>query len=282
MEVWLVDNNENPSISSSVHEISSSYPFIAVLKEPISGLSQARNTAITNAKGAWLIFLDDDVRVPTDFLVKARNIIASGDFDCFGGMYYPWYPIGQKPKWIPDWFGEKTKVRPERGEIIPGHKSWISANIMAVRRDALLAVGGFRTDLGMGRTIGYGEENDLQMRLHAAGYVLGFDPDWWVDHAVLPHKYKIGWHLRSGFAKGKTDVILHQRPLGDLVGPLLRSGLGALLKLPLLLGKASATRSYYWQNAIWDSCYPLWFRAGQVYECYLRKGALSRSSSELL
>jgi glycosyltransferase involved in cell wall biosynthesis len=66
-----------------------------------SGLSYARNTGYKTATTKWIIYLDDDAIAPETFIKTALAIAISNEYDCFGGVYYPWYKYG-KPVWFKD------------------------------------------------------------------------------------------------------------------------------------------------------------------------------------
>lgn len=226
--------------------------------EPTRGLSFARNTGLSHSKKEWLIFIDDDTQVPEDFFAKALAIIEGNTFDCFGGMYYPWHPYGPSPRWLASDFGQKQALRSDRGTIIPGGGGFLSAGVLAIKREVLLAVGGFNTSLGMNAQVGYGEEDELQLRLYHAGYKIGFDPDWWLYHAVLPHKYRLSWHLRSIYARARdAQRVLNNYSLPAIISYFLLVTLTALVKrLPIVLFSLITRKNYYWQNALLEFVAP--------------------------
>lgn len=252
VEIIIVDNGDRES------EIIAPGIPIRCIKEPQRGSSDARNTGILNAKGEWLLFLDDDVNVPEQFYQKFKEICQRGEYHCFGGMYYPWYPKGDKPKWMPADFGKKECFLPKAGVITPGIDGFLSAGIMAAKKTAILSVGMFNPSLGMGVKIGYGEEDDLQIKLHSAGYRLGFDPDWWLYHAVLPHKFKLRWHIKSTFARARDSQKINKPyELSQVLYYLIGVTVSAPLKrIPKAIKSLMREDNYYWQNAYLDIVLP--------------------------
>lgn len=250
-EILVVDNNRE-GLSTDVLERIKTINNISLVHEPNLGLSIARNSGVESFNKKWILFLDDDIQVPKGFFNKLDIIIQSQQFDCFGGMYYPWYPY-EKPIWLPAKFGQKTLLRKDTGVIDVHKDGFLSAGILCVKREALQSVGGFRTDVGMGKGIGYGEEDDLQIRLQAAGYKLGFVPDWWLYHAVLPHKHKVSWHLKSAYARGRDGQKVHNKWKKSNAVFFLVKGLGGLiLRGVSCLIRLFSRRDYYWQNAVID------------------------------
>lgn len=68
-EVIVIDNNSCDSTHSVVDEFSKKLP-IKYFLERKQGLSHARNRALSETNSEWLIFTDDDVEVPADWLIN--------------------------------------------------------------------------------------------------------------------------------------------------------------------------------------------------------------------
>lgn len=263
VECILVNNNRD-EIAEKVTAIVANYPEIRLINEPQTGLSYARNTGLKHARGKWLVFLDDDVQLPANFLTIAYKHIQSDQFDCFGGRYYPWYVV-PKPAWLPVEFGQKVALSKATSQITPGKEGFLSAGIFAIKTSALVEMDGFRTDLGMNNQIGYGEEDALQLKLHQSGYRIGFTPDWQMKHAVMPHKYSVWWHLRSTFARARdAHYISGNTAAGKTLLKFLASIIAAVFKrTPQVIVKLISKRDYYWQNAFLEIMSPIWAYAGR-------------------
>lgn len=260
-EVIIIDNNSTDKTAALVQTYCAKYPNVQYFFESKQGLSHARNRGYQVAQSEWAVYIDDDAKVRPDYLSRALAIIQKEHFDCFGGMYYAWFLFG-KPNWLPEGFGDKELVRADLG-LIDGRTGWLSGGNMAVKKKVLEAVGGFDPDFGMkGQTIAYGEENDLQQKLLDRGYKIGFDPDLIIDHAVLPHKLKIGWHLKNSYARGKYSRALSNQDT-DLKSffMIFKSFLGTLFKqLPKSLFKFFTNKDYALEHLVLDVCIPpLWY-----------------------
>jgi GT2 family glycosyltransferase len=87
---------------------------------------------------------------------------------------------------------------------------------MAVRRDALLACGGFSLRLGpLGRRPSVGEESDLCLRLLARGWNIRYEPAAVVEHLVDPARLHPDWFFRRAFWTGWGEAVVglaHWRP----------------------------------------------------------------------
>lgn len=264
LNILIIDNNPI-RINESLLIKLQAQANVSTYHEATPGLSFARNTGIQFVKEDHILFLDDDIQLPEGFFDKLITIIESEQFDCFGGMYYPWYPEG-KPMWLADDFGRKVPLLDHTGPIDVNEHGFLSAGIMCVKREALEAVGGFRTDLGMTQSIGYGEEDDLQLRLQAAGYRLGFVPDWWLYHAVLSHKHRVSWHLKSAYAHARDAQRIHRQHqlVPSLLGMFKTLGGAVLKRLPNGLRKLIFKTDYYWQNLVLDVLSPVCVYAGRL------------------
>jgi glycosyltransferase involved in cell wall biosynthesis len=128
------------------------------------GLSGARNTAIAEARGAIVAFLDDDAEAQPGWLAGLVAPYADEAVLGVGGFIEASWDAG-RPGWFPpefDWIvgcsyvGQPAALAPVR--------NLIGAN-MSARRDVLAALGGFTTSLGrVGAGVTGNEETDLCIR----------------------------------------------------------------------------------------------------------------------
>ncbi len=198
-EIVLVNNYITPLGEEILREIEEITPLISI-HQPQAGLSIARNSGVKVCGGQWVAFLDDDARVPTDYISIITEMARSEDFDCFGGGIRVWWRYGQ-PRWLDVDYGSKPPLRDDRGIIEEGF-NW-GSNIV-IRKSALIHVGGFPRDIGMaGKHIGYTAENIVQIKLREGGYRIGYDPNLYIDHVVARHKLKMTWHIKAAFATGR-------------------------------------------------------------------------------
>ncbi len=137
-------------------------PLIPVDLEQNRGRSAARNAAVSQAKGEWLLFLDADLRVSADWVIQLSAGITSPHEIGIGSMLYESqeggclksyqrYLQGRGPAKLPD------------GASVPA-RYFYTCNSM-VHRELFLSTGGFDERL---RVWG-GEDIDMGLRLEAAG-----------------------------------------------------------------------------------------------------------------
>jgi len=169
-QVLIVDNNSSDAtlrvISGFARRIG-----VRVVRETRQGIAHARNRALREARGDWIVFADDDVKLDPGWLTAWMSALAGAtDAAYAGGRILPDWG-GAPPRWFRGeklalidgalgWFDLGEGVRPLRDD----DPTPFAAN-MAVRRQWALGLNGFRPDLGMrGRALGRGEETDLFVR----------------------------------------------------------------------------------------------------------------------
>jgi len=197
--ILIVNNYTNP-LGNGLIKLIQSLPNASTISEPEPGLSIARNSGIASSDGEWVAFLDDDAKVPTDYVQRILSIISNENFDCFGGAIQSWWRYG-RPKWLDTDYGSKSELREGRGVVQDGY-NW-GSNIV-IRRSALESVGGFPEYIGMkGYHVGYAAENIVQDRLRENGFTIGYDPELMIEHVVAEHKLKLSWHIKAAYATGR-------------------------------------------------------------------------------
>jgi glycosyltransferase involved in cell wall biosynthesis len=211
-DVLVVANDCDDDTASVVEALAAGFPVpLRIEHEPQRGLAHARNRALDTARGALLLFLDDDVTCRPGWL--AAHVAAFGDPRVVGtgGRILPVLPEG-----APGWFRAESLERiggpatrydfgdaPLDVGALSRRPPPFGAN-MGMRRVALASVGRFRTDLGWGRVMIPGEETELMNRLEAAGGRLVYVPDATIDHHIdlarCNREYFTRWYRGLGRA----------------------------------------------------------------------------------
>ena len=150
VELILVDNASTDGTAALV--MSAKLPNMNVLAvaENRQGKSHALNTALTHASGDILIFTDDDVMVPDDWVEQMAAAVAESGDAVVGRVVLgqelqrPWLSLHHK------WLLAVPDSQPEDSPIL------IGAN-MAIRRSVFHSVPSFDPELGPG-ALGIGEE----------------------------------------------------------------------------------------------------------------------------
>ncbi|GAF04944.1 glycosyltransferase family 2 protein [Saccharicrinis fermentans] len=252
-EVLVVDNNSHDHTKQLVESFQLTHTNLRYYLEEKQGLSHARNAGYLNTKAEWIGYMDDDGKAHTDYIEKTFEVINNHDFDCFGGRYHAWYRT-PKPKWLSSDFGTSPILNNTVGILKEEHNS---GGIIFFRTDALKAVNGFSTKVGMsGNTIAYGEETMVQNEMRKLGFIIGYSPFIRMDHLVAEHKFKVSWHLKATYAHGRDGyTIWNSQPISFtfFLKQLIKNfSRGFTRNLYKFIG----SKSYCIQNLIYDTMQP--------------------------
>lgn len=169
------------------------------LLAPVGGKSRQLNQGVLAARHDVIVITDDDCRVDPGWL----RAMAAPFSDPLVGVAFG-HVVGL------------SSVRDEPQQpVAPGpapEETWAYANgaAMAVRRRAVLEVGGFDERLGPGAPL-HGEEHDLVLRLQEAGWTS------WV--AAAPAVDHLEWRDES---ETRRNLLVYSRGAGAFVGAALR------------------------------------------------------------
>jgi glucosyl-dolichyl phosphate glucuronosyltransferase len=98
-ELLVVNNNCTDGTSDVLTEFSDRLPLTQIL-ETKQGLSHARNAAIANANGSYIIWTDDDVLVSESWLAEyVASFHRWPEAGVFGAPIHPWFE-GTPPDWL--------------------------------------------------------------------------------------------------------------------------------------------------------------------------------------
>jgi len=233
-ELLLVDNNSTDKTREFVEQLATRFPRIRYLREPLQGLSIARNSGIHSSKGEIIAFVDDDVYFSPDWLTAlACCFERHPDVACIGGKVVPQFEAN-RPPWLDDdllWIYGVTRYGDQEREIRPPEIP-IGCN-MAFRRMVFEKIGGFHTSLGRyGKSLLSGEENLFFHYAANAGLKTLYSPDVQVSHRVPPARLTRDWVLSRFYWAGVSEVAMKQ--LGDdplSRGTLTKKAIRMLLRL---------------------------------------------------
>lgn len=219
-----------------------------VVQESQLGVAHARNRALTEAKGEYVVFLDDDETPEPDWLVSLEQVINTHQPAAIGGRIRAHLP-GSRPDWLTDellgFLGELDHGPAERA--LTEASTPIFTGNAAFHRQTVLDVGGFDGNLGRrGNIQSGGEDTELYRRL-----VNLKKPVRWAPQAVIHHRieswklrrtYFLQVHYRQGRMEGAHKRGNHSRlPPKYLVPQFLRA-YGRALALRFKQGSAHSLR----------------------------------------
>lgn len=221
---------------------------VRIVREEKLGLSNARNRAIHEAIGDYVIFLDDDETPDPDWLCAYERLIEEKNPDAFGSRIRVLFE-DTRPAWLQDdllgFLGELSRFDSITLLTAPG-TSFYGGNF-GFRKSVIDRVGGFDAMLGRKGTDNTGgEEVDFYRRLLAAGFHI-----WWTPEAVIHHRiqasklsrrYFLDLHFRQGNAEGKRARGNKARIPPIYLYPQLWRALGSALFIRLTQGKDHTLR----------------------------------------
>ena len=224
-EVVVVDNGSTDGTREALARLEAD-GRVRVVLEPTPGATRARNAGARAACGDVLAFIDDDA-LPCDGwlaallapFVNPRVAAAGGRVSLrFAGALPTWWDSALAT------YLAAYDLGPEPAAL--GARPWYDSPRgpnLAVRRDALLAVGGFNLRLGprAGRP-SVGEESDLCLRLLARGHEIRYVPGAVVEHLVDPARLHPSWFFQRAFWTGWSEAMngLAHRRLRKVAGLL--------------------------------------------------------------
>lgn len=188
----------NDGSKDATGDIARRHPSMRLIEVPNGGLSRARNLGLSEATGEIVVYTDADVRVEPDWLTYLVQPFLTSDVVACGG-----------PNVCPDddpWLARAVALSPggpthvmlddRIAEHIPGCN-------FAVRRDALLSIGGFNPIY-----LRAGDDVDVCWRLQGRGGKIGFAPAALVWHHHRP-SVKAYWRQQKGYGEGEAWLLPH-------------------------------------------------------------------------
>jgi GT2 family glycosyltransferase len=220
-ELIVVDNGSSDATAAVVGEYAAGAPIpLRYLREPVAGLSRARNRGIAAARGDAILFTDDDCYPEADYLRAAVAVLGNPRVDYFGGRI-----LLHDPTDAPMTIKTSTEV-----ELIPPG-TFVGAGVihganMGFLRQVITRIGGFNEGLGAGSQVNAGEDIEYIARASAAGFHGGYFPGPTVSHH---HGRKSGelaalsWGYHLGRGAYYTSMILQTPSRGQFLSGWLAS-----------------------------------------------------------
>ena len=204
----VVDNASTDNTPSIIESYKDKLPLTA-MKNPVPGKNRSLNLALEKAGGDLIIFTDDDVLVPPNWLKNYVGLAKNHpEFTVFGCRITPDWP-SPPPREILEGVsvGDAFAVHDDAlksGEVAPG-KIW--GPNMAVRGNVFSAGHRFDETIGpAGPNYVPGSESAFNMKLAKAGYRFWFGNQNAVQHQIRPEQLTAKWLKGRAFRLGRGQV----------------------------------------------------------------------------
>jgi glycosyltransferase involved in cell wall biosynthesis len=201
VELLVVDNGSKDSTREFVASIELKNMPVRYVFEPRKGKGYAYNAGLAAARGKALLFTDDDVKVPRDWIEGMCGAILDGSAGAVQGgvriaphLDRPWLK-GALRIWVAS--VEDAQNRP------PG---LVGAN-MACGRQCIAITGGFDPRLGPGAS-GFYDDTAFGWAIERAGQVIAYRPNVTVEHHFSADRLNFSAFLQSARRMAASKAIV--------------------------------------------------------------------------
>lgn len=157
VELIIIDNDSDDSTKDVVAKFkNTAFPMRYIVEKRL-GLSAARNCAVAASTSDVLMFTDDDVIVPSDWIEGVSSMFDDLSVHAVQGRIHLHDDV-RKP-WMEDMHLQFLAVFD-----YPNANSLTGAN-MSVRRSSLIAIGGFDESYGPGTDRAFGDDTVIGFRM---------------------------------------------------------------------------------------------------------------------
>lgn len=198
-ELLVVDNGSTDATSEVMSDPPVENMPVRRVVEPETGVARARNTALREANGRILLWLDDDVRVPPNWLTCMTQPILEGKADAVAGKVT--LAPSRRKSWMESF--HRTTLASTESIDPEAPKNIVSAN-MAFDRAVLADVPGFDRELGPGSQMGTLEDTLFSWQLRTAGYRIEMVTETAVEHHFDKQRLTRDAFVRAAIARGRS------------------------------------------------------------------------------
>ncbi|NES02578.1 MAG: glycosyltransferase family 2 protein [Okeania sp. SIO2F4] len=210
-EIILVDNASTDNTKEVCAKYQEKLSNLHYIYESVQGLSRARNTAINNARGKYISYLDDDA-IPCEIwlaeILQTFEIVTPMPIG-IGGPIYPLWEMGE-PEWMQSEMDFLFSIIDygKESHWLKFPKFPFGAN-MSYQREAILKVGGFDESLGRkGGSLLSCEEYLLNKTLTKQGGKFYYNSQASVQHWISKQRTDSNWLIRRSYWQGRSEGVV--------------------------------------------------------------------------
>jgi GT2 family glycosyltransferase len=183
-ELFVLDQSGDDSTARAVLPLAGQDARVRYVPLATANKPRALNHGRQLASGEYILLTDDDCTVAPQWIAAFVSTLQSNpDVACVYGDVDA-APHDATLGYIPTRRITRPHTITRLSEYLrmPGHENFGMGASMAVRRTMLCEIGGWDPTIGPGAAFGSGDDNDLAVRLLAAGHPIAFSPDARVTH----------------------------------------------------------------------------------------------------
>ena len=197
LELVIVDNDQTDSARTTVEVLATEAPFpVVYVHEPEPGVANARNAAMTQARGELIAFLDDDEEAPDGWLAALLAAMARFEADVVFGPVHGRAPdsVTAHRAYLETFF---SRQGPAEAQLL---NHYYGCGCSLLRRAALpdrnQPFSAIRNHIG-------GEDDLLFGQMQRQGATFAWEPAAWVWEDPVPARLSLRYTIARAFAYGQ-------------------------------------------------------------------------------
>jgi glycosyltransferase involved in cell wall biosynthesis len=220
-EVLVVDNNCSDNTADVVKAFAqeNSAFDVRLVNENRLGVGFARKRGMLESRGRLIVFLDDDCRLESDWLIEMMNFERDHPrAGAFGGRNTLAWEVSPDALCLAygeslarqDW-GDQPFPLPMKGKRLPCGAG------LVLRREAVFEAGYVHDGWLTGRhpkTFGAGEDTEVQILVRRAGWEIWYAPFMRLQHWIPAYRMRLPYLRRLHRGFGRAEIYLRLLGLG--------------------------------------------------------------------
>ncbi|MGD0191526.1 MAG: glycosyltransferase family 2 protein [Rhizomicrobium sp.] len=209
LEILIVDNSTDTQSQAAYWNQNVVPANARLIIDPVPGLSRARNTALRQARGDIIAYIDDDAIALPGWAGALIDIFARHETaGSAGGPVEPIWPATQ-PAWLHKLHrGYFTIVDLGETARALAQGEWLAGTNIAFRKPVLEKTGGFNEGLGRIRnSLMSNEELAVSAQVAELGYQSWYTPEARVMHRVHDDRVSQHWLRRRVSWQAVSDLL---------------------------------------------------------------------------